>query len=114
MAVSIVLPPPTATIASKSPRATKSDASWKLRSVGSTETLSKTSYPMPASSSEAITVRPVGNSTNAGSITTTAFSIDMSARSMPTSDVVPGPKRMFEADIWNAVSLSLIFGPLAA
>ena len=26
----------------------------------------------------------------------------------------PGPKRMFEADIWNAVSLSLIFGPLAA
>jgi hypothetical protein len=32
-------------------------------------------------------------------MTTTARAIDMSARSMPTSDVVPAPKRMFDAAI---------------
>ena len=54
------------------------------------------------------TTWPVGRSSRRGSMTRSVRLRPMSSRSMPTSRVMPGPKRRLEVESWKAVSNSLM------
>src|SRR5215204_7771092 len=104
-AVSMLVPPPTATNPSKSPSTAKSAAAWKESSVGSTRERSHTSTSMPSASINS-TMRPVMFAfTTPGSEVSITRPTPICFSSQPASSEAPGPYFRGVASIVKMVSL---------
>lgn len=104
LAVSMTLPPPTAKNASGFQGFANAIASLMLLSLGSTLTWSYTSKCTPSLVSPSITCFMASSLRTFWSVTTMTRFEPMFLKSMPTSFVHPGPKRMLDAAISKAYS----------
>src|SRR5260370_8047613 len=103
----MVDPPPTATKASKPPCVAKSIASRKETSVGSTRTRSKRANEIRLSRRDSRAVATGWSRARLESVSTITRCAFISARSIPTSRVTPGPKRMLEEASSNPYSTAM-------
>src|SRR5919202_5461374 len=106
-AVSMLVPPPTATNPSNSPSTAKSAASCSELSVGSTRALSQTSTSTPSASISSRMRGVMPAATTPGSETSITRLTPIRLTSQPTSSAAPGPYFRGVASIVKMVSRSL-------
>src|SRR5215211_7487608 len=104
-AVSMLVPPPTATNPSNSPPEAKSAASCNESPVGSTRALSQTSTSIPSPSISSRTRGVIPAATTPGSETSITLPTPSRPTSQPTSSAAPGPYLRGVASIVKMVSL---------
>src|SRR5215217_5847385 len=105
LAVSMLVPPPTAANPSKSPSTAKSAAAWKESSVGSTRERSHTSTSMPSASINSRTRPVIPASTTPGSEVSITRPTPICFNSQPASSEAPGPYFSGVASMVKTVSL---------
>src|SRR5215203_4413641 len=104
-AVSMLVPPPTATNPSNPPSTAKSAAACSESSVGSTRALSQTSTSMPSASMSSWIRGAMPAATTPGSETSITRLTPSRLTSQPTSSAAPGPYFRGVASMVNTVSL---------